>query len=117
MSGEQIPVFLGLFLAAVVVAYFYYNSRNKAEIQKTLKTAIEKGVPVDEGLLTAMAGPSQPDADRRKAFILLATAVAIALFGRVVDDDDMVVSAIALFPAFIGAAYLLLGYLNRNKSR
>lgn len=111
MTEEFIPI--AVFIAAVliisVISYFRYKSH--LAVQQTIQAAMEKGHELSPELLDRMAAPKKVNASNlRRGVISLAIGIAFALFGVILGEEDAVrpMMAIGMFPAMIGAAYLIL---------
>ncbi|WP_122465476.1 MULTISPECIES: DUF6249 domain-containing protein [Brevundimonas] len=121
-----------LMVVAIVVWPKIIRAREQAEMQATVRAALEKGQPLPPELIEAMtrnvpeAPPKRPSSrarDIRQGIIWLAVGVGIALFSIVSDfgwNDGWVganqsLLGIATIPATIGAAFLVLGLLNKNR--
>jgi hypothetical protein len=124
----EIFVPLGLFsmIVAIVAIPAWLKSRDRREMQGTLRAAIEKGQPLPAELIDAMgkdAGKAVPSAhrDMRVGVIWLAIAIGITVFGRAVSFADgepelfYVMGGIAAVPGFIGLAFIVLSFFNKNK--
>jgi hypothetical protein len=126
--GSEIFVPLGLFamIVAIVAIPAWLKSRDRREMQGTLRTAIEKGQPLPAELIEAMgkdAGKAVPSAhrDMRVGVIWLAIAIGVAVFGwgiSYADGDSeifYVMGGMAAIPGFIGLAFIILSFFNKNK--
>lgn len=106
-----IPITSVLVIGVVFVALFYFRSKNRMQLQLTVREAISKGNELTPELIDRLAGPRPgPSHDLRRAFVWLAVGIACALFGVIVDEDDAVrpLLAIGMFPMLVGVAYLLM---------
>ena len=111
LIGLFVPIVSMVVIGLVLIAFFYFRSRNRAQLQVTVRQAIEKGNELTPELIERLTGPAPgPDRDLRKALIWLAVGLSFALFGIILDEDDAVraMIAIGMFPIFIGVAYLLM---------
>ncbi len=123
--GPEIVVPLGVFamIVACVAFPFYFVSRNRREMQRTLRAAIEKGHPVPpemiEALTKSVKTPPTRLRDLRTGVIWLAVGIGIAgatYFGNFTDHDgDFHGIGIACIPAVIGVAFIVLSFFNPNK--
>lgn len=129
---DFIPVFaiFAVFgtLTAIVVGPTYLKSREKREMQTTIRHAIDKGQDLPPDLIDAMTKdvasklPSRTR-DIRRGIIWLAVGIGIAAFGTVSDMGsnnwsegvDSGVLGIACIPAVIGLAFIVLSFFNPNK--
>lgn len=123
--GAEIFVPLGAFamVAAIVVLPFYFKSRERREMQATIRAAIDKGQPlppeVIETLTKSVKLPPSRLRDLRTGVIWLAVGIGVALatyFGDFIHGgDDFDGFGIASIPAVIGVAYIVLSFFNPNK--
>jgi hypothetical protein len=89
-----------------------------------LKVAIEKGQTLPPDIVDTMAAtakiPPSPSRDLRTGIIWLGVAIGLAAFGVALGfeepDATFPMVAIAAFPGFIGLAFIVLGFLNRDKA-
>jgi len=123
--GPEIIVPIGAFamVVAIVVLPFYFKSRERREMQRTLRTAIEKGQPMPPEVIDAMTKtvklPPTRLRDLRTGVIWLAIGVGVAgatYFGDFIHGDhDFDGFGIACIPAVIGVAFIVLSFFNPNK--
>jgi hypothetical protein len=118
-----IPIIAIVFVfgmpVAIVAIIMLTKARNNAELQKTVRTAIEKGetLPADfmDSLQRAVPKAKTPMNDVRAGLILMAVAGGIMIWhyidnGRLGDG----LSGIAAIPGLIGVALLILGIVGLN---
>lgn len=117
-----VPVVGCMMIVAVVCLPFYFRSRERREMQRTLRVAIEKGQPVPPELIEAMTKsvktPPTRLRDLRVGVIWLAIGIGIALatsLGVVHGDGDFDGFGIAALPGMIGIAFIVLSFFNPNK--
>ncbi len=123
--GPEIIVPLGSFamVAAIVCLPFYFKSRERREMQRTLRAAIEKGQPMPPEVIEAMTKnvklPPTRLRDLRTGIIWLAVGIGVGLatyFGDFIHSSgDFDGFGIACIPAVIGVAYIVLSFFNPNK--
>jgi hypothetical protein len=115
-------------ITAIIVGPSWLKSRERREIQTTVRTAIDKGQPLPPEVIEALSKditknlPSRTK-DIRRGIIWLAVGIGIAAFGVINDLGDREWSdnigdgmlAIAVIPATIGLAFLLLSFFNKNR--
>ncbi|MFT4075522.1 MAG: DUF6249 domain-containing protein [Asticcacaulis sp.] len=115
----SIVFFFGSITAVVAIVSFT-KSRDRTEMQKTVRAAIEKGetLPPEflESLQKAHPKGKNPANDIRAGLILMAIAlglVALDAFthGYVIGG----LSGVAAIPGFIGVALLILGIVGNRK--
>jgi len=123
--GPEIIVPIGVFsmITAIVCLPFYFRSRERREMQATLRVAIEKGQPVPpeviEAMTRAVKTPPTRLRDLRTGVIWLAIGIGIGLatyFGDFIHGDgDFDGIGVACIPAVIGVAFIVLSFFNPNK--
>jgi hypothetical protein len=135
MDGEFVGFFfiLALFstITAIVVGPTWLKSRERREMQATVRASIDKGHPLPPEVIEAMSRdvaknlPSRTR-DIRRGVIWLAVGLGIAAFGLLVggpwqsdgwSDHNMgnPLLGIAAIPATIGLAFIVLSFFNKNK--
>lgn len=111
---------VGVFIAPAVVAIFIvwlvFRHKGKREEMKfgTLKLMVEKGVPIPEHFSFMDPAPA-PGASLRRGLILIALGIGLVVFFLIVNASAA--AGLGAIPLFIGLAYLLIWYLERNKTR
>ena len=117
MTGEWVPIILFVVIGLVVVGYFYWNHRNRADVMKTVQTAIEKGGELNADLLTQLGAAVNPRVrDLRRGIIFIAVGVAGLLCSVLLDVPEAVNGILAgsMFPLLLGAGFLLVWKLNKD---
>lgn len=124
---EDILVPLGLFgmIAAIVIVPNYLRIRERREMQKTVRAAIDKGQPLPPELIEALSKDvrvrkvSSAHRDLRIGVILLAVAAGISLTGVALGgiNDNAMFGTIsgAAIPGMVGVAFIILSFFNPNK--
>ena len=111
MTGEWIG-FASIVGPVILVAIFFWlRAKNRADMQTTVRAALDKGQELSPELIDRLGQPKQPrDKDFRLAVIWLAIAVGLVLMGFAVPDEDAFRGLLtgAAFPFAIGVAYLIL---------
>lgn len=114
-------------IAAIVVGPSYLKSREKRDMQLTVRHAIDKGQDLPPELVEAMTRDVQRNLpsrtrDIRRGIIWLAVGFGIAAFSLVSNvggwegkNVDSGLLGIACIPATIGLAFLLLSFFNKNR--
>ena len=127
---DFIPIFaiFAVFgtITAIVVGPTWLKSRERQEMQVTVRAALDKGQPLPPELVDALSRdviqklPSR-SRDIRRGVIWLAVGIGLAAFGLINDfnggwdrDFDGMVG-IAAIPLTIGLAFLVLGAINKNR--
>ena len=123
--GFLIPMAPFLMVAAIVIVPAWLRTRERREMQATVRVAIEKGQPLPPELVAALSKDSRPRVassahrDMRIGVILLFVAGGVALTGVAlgqINDNAMfgTVSGAAV-PGMIGLAFIILSFFNPNK--
>lgn len=126
MDGFEVLIPLAPFLmvVAIVVIPSWLKSRERREMQATLRAAIEKGQSLPPEVIEAISKnnakpPATAARDLRTGVILLAVAIGIAVFGYAVSFAEMdayyPIVGIAAIPGMIGLAFIVLSFFNKNK--
>ena len=131
---DFIPIFaiFAVFgsIVAIVVGPSYLKSRERRDMQATVRAAIDKGQALPPEVIDALGKdvaknlPSRTR-DIRRGIIWLAVGVGIAAFSLINDfgwqGNDWGDNAsngllgIAAIPATIGLAFVVLSFFNKNK--
>ena len=116
-------------ITAIVFGPSYLKSREKREMQTTVRHAIDKGQDLPPELIDAMTRdvasklPSRTR-DLRRGVIWLAVGIGFAAFSYLSNlgwnDHDMegasaAMMGLAAIPATIGLAFIVLSFFNPNK--
>lgn len=123
-----IPVFaiFAVFgsLVAIVVGPSWLKSRERREVQQTVRVALEKGQPLPAEVIDALSKdivknlPSRSK-DLRRGVLTLSAAVGLALMAQAMgmQENDVVypLLGVAAIPAMIGLAFIVLSFFNPNK--
>jgi len=121
----EILVPLGFFamIAAIVIVPTWLKSRERGEMQNTLRAAIDKGQPVPQEMIDAMTKtvktPPTAVQDIRVGMIWIAIGLGLAAFGYFVsyeaDEAFHPFLGIGSIPLIIGVTYVILSFFNPNK--
>ena len=133
MNMTAILIVLIIFgaITAIIFGPTYLKSREKRDIQQTMRHAIDNGQQLPADLIDVMTRdvasklPSRTR-DLRRGVMWLAVGVGFALFATLIDvgasgweGDDFPFGGfgqgIAAIPATIGLAFILLSFFNPNK--
>ncbi len=114
MPDELIAIFM--FVAIVLIFYLvlYFRQRSRADMQQTIRLALERGTELTPELISRLGAPAEPskNKDLRLSLIWLALALGLALCGFAVPDPSgqafRGTLAGAAFPFAIGAAYMIM---------
>jgi len=125
MGVEILIPLSGIFMIiAIVVGPAWLKSRERREMQNTLRAAVERGQPLPSELIDALTKEQVrklPSASRdlRTGVILLALSAGVAAaflaLGYGVDNDVKFVAGFAAIPGAIGLAFIVLSFFNKNK--
>ncbi len=131
---DFIPIFaiFAVFgtITAIIVGPTYFKSRERREMQATVRAAIDKGQPLPPEVIEALSTeatrniPSR-SRDIRRGVIWLAVGIGMAAFSLVnggswggdgwdVNAGDGLLG-IACIPTTIGLAFIVLSFFNKNK--
>lgn len=120
--GVEIVVPVALFGMVVAIIWVIYSSavKRRAVELETVRSIVDKTGEASPDLIKAIGRPrGLKYADLRKGLVLLAVAVAIALFGMFVPDDEgdaaQVLMGLAMFPGLVGLVYVLFHFMGGNK--
>jgi hypothetical protein len=132
---DMTPILIVLIVFSAITAIIfgpsYLKSREKRDIQETVRHAIDKGQPLPSDLIDAMTRdvasklPSRTK-DLRRGVIWLASGIGIAAFSLITamsnfggndfsHDAGGPLLGIAAIPATIGLAFIVLSFFNPNK--
>lgn len=120
-----IPISMFAMIGAIVIVPSWLKSRERSEMQSTLRSAIDKGLPMPAEIIDAMTknvkvAPTSLS-DLRTGVIWLAVGAGIAAFGFMIGFEEAEafhpIAGIGSIPAIIGIAYILLSFFNPNKAK
>jgi len=126
MNGFEILIPLAPFLmvVAIVAIPAGLKSRDRREMQATLRAAIEKGQPLPPEVIESISKenakpPATAARDLRTGVILVAVAVGIGILGYAVSFAEMdayyPIVGVAAIPGMIGLAFIILSFFNKHK--
>ena len=121
VSGEMIPIFMFMGLTIVFGLFFWFRMRTRRDMQKTIRTALDKGHELTPEIIDRLGTPKPAkDKDLRVALVWLALALGLAVFGFVFpeyeDELQQIFMGIAAFPFFIGLAYFIMWRFTEKRS-
>lgn len=130
---DMTPILIVLIVFSAITAIIfgpsYLKSREKREIQQTVRHAIDKGQELPPELIDAMTRdvasklPSRTR-DLRRGVIWMAVGIGIAAFGllsdmgwdhREMENIGNGLLGVAAIPFTIGLAFIVLSFFNPNK--
>ncbi len=124
MDGVWVPIALFAMIAAIVIVPTWLKSKERKEMQASLRASIEKGQQLPPEVIEALTRQNikpVPTASRdlRTGVIMLAVALGIGLtfgiLGYNYDEDILGFGAWAAIPGTIGLAFIILSFFNKNK--
>lgn len=114
MNGIYIPIIGVLCIAAMFITFSILNSRNQLEVQRTLRTALERGVPLSSELVAQMnTNRGSRKTDMRRGIIIASIGLA-ALAAGVITGLMTEFATVAVFPIFMGLGFLVVWKLDRG---
>lgn len=111
-----IPLLLMILVAGIIFTYMNNSHKIKLKTHDILEKSIDKGYELTPEMLKSLNQSKSPRMlDMRRGIIILGIALATFLFGWIIPDNEAttVFQALSLFPAFIGAGFLLVWKLNQ----
>lgn len=125
MDEVLIPITLFGMIAAIVIVPTWLKSKERQEMQATLRASLDKGQPLPPEVIDALTRqtvkpPVSASRDLRTGVILLALSLGIAAtftfigysFGK---DEAWGFGAFAAIPGTMGLAFIILSFFNKNK--
>lgn len=120
-----VPLAPFIMVVCIVVIPMWLKSRDRREMQATVRAAIEKGQALPPELIEAMSKEVKPPKessalrDMRVGVILIAVGAGLAvlgfMLGQINGEAMHPVLGVAAIPALIGVAYVVLSFFNPNK--
>jgi hypothetical protein len=105
----------------IVFIVFFFRSKERAEAQKTIRMAIEKGQPLPQEYLDSLQktgrATKSPGSDIRSGLILIAVGVGMAVWAYIDHGYLTGLAGVAAIPGFIGVALLIMGIINANSRK
>jgi len=103
--SDLIGVAFWIFVAVVVVAALWYAQARNREKQRTIRLAMEKGVPLDAALIEALdkRKPARPEDYYIGGYICAAAGIGLIPFGFFIKQVET-----AAFYPLLGAGILTL---------
>jgi hypothetical protein len=123
LSHVIVPFVFFSFLAAVIIVPRYFKSRERQQMQQTIRAAIERGQPLPPEMIDAMTRDVRPapsaGRDLRIGVVWLAIAGGLIGFGAAMsyfaEEAAYPFLGMAAVPAAIGLAFVVLSIFNRGK--
>ncbi len=113
MNEEWIPIAMFAAIALIFFLVLYFKHRNRAEMQQTVRLALEKGTELTPDIINRLGQPEpSKNRDLRAGLIWTALALGLVLCGFAAPDPSgnalRGCLAGAAFPFAIGVAYLIM---------
>ena len=112
-----IPIVAIVMPLGIVIAIFYFDTKNKDKFHSTLQKLIESGQEVSPELLQSIPGYKKGNGKRndiRTGTITTGVGIGIALFGQFGVSETPLVG-IGLLVFVIGLAFIAYGIYNKDK--
>ena len=116
-GGILIPIVAIVMPLGIVIAIFYFDTKNKDKFHSTLQKFIESGQEVTPELLQSIPGYKKENGERndiRTGTITTGVGIGIAIFGQFGIAETALVG-IGLLVSSIGLAFLAYGIYNKDK--
>lgn len=115
MSPLWIPI-LGLFcITLMVIVNVISASKNKKEVQLTIRQLLDKDVSITPELLEKLGTfKSQKIIDLRRGLALSSIGLACILAGLIIGEVHKAL-AIGIFPLLLGGAFFICWKLNKDE--
>lgn len=115
MDGIYIPIIGVLTIATMFITFSILNSRNQAEVHRTLRTALERGTPLTADLVAQM-NTNRPSrrTDLRRGIIIISIGIAAAVAGLITGAMTEF-ATVAVFPIFMGLGFILVWKLDQGE--
>ena len=114
MTEELIPIAMFAAIALIFFIVLYFRQRSRADMQQTIRLALERGTELTPELINRLGASAEPskNKDLRLGLIWMSLAVGLALCGLAVPDPSGYALrgclAGAAFPFAIGLAYVIM---------
>ncbi len=114
MNEELIPIAMFIAIALIFFIVLYFKHRGQAEMQQTIRLALERGTELTPEIINRLGAPAEPsrNKDLRAGLIWMGLALGLALCGFAVATFSIEALygclAGAAFPFAIGLAYLVM---------
>ena len=117
MYEEMIPIVMFVVIGVIVIAYYYWNHKNRLSVMETVQKAIETGGELNTDLLNQLGAAVNPKIrDFRRGIIFLSLGVAGLLCSFFFLDPDVVngIRAGTMFPLLLGVGFLIVWKMNKD---
>lgn len=117
MSDYWIPITICISISLIAIARLWLEHKNKAEIQTTIRKALDNGEHLSIEVLDKIGVVNHSHTiDLRRAITLLALGFAVITAGSLLNILN-VAFAIAAFPITLAIAFLLLWKISQNEEK
>ena len=116
-EGILVPISLFFLLGIVIVAYFYWNHKNRDSIMATVQKAIDSGKEFTPELLAQLGAAVNPKMrDMRRGIVFLSLGIAGLMCSLFFDMPEVVngIRAGSVFPLMLGIGFLIVWKLNKD---
>ena len=122
MTEDQLALLIpfGFFLLLGIIGWGFFSFRHKgrAELQQTIRQALDKGQELSPELVDRISEPkAEPTRDLRRGLIWAGLAIGTALFGIALPEEEAtrVFLGVAAWPLMIGIAYIIMYNVNSGR--
>ena len=117
MSDLWIPITICISISVIAITRLWLEYKNKAEIQFTLRKALDNGEHLSIDVLDKIGVVNHANTlDLRRAITLFALGFAVITAGYFLNILH-VAFAIAAFPLTLAVAFLLLWKISQNEDK
>jgi len=116
-EGILVPIVMFIMLGIVLVAYFFWNHKNRDSIMATVQKAIDNGKELTPELLSHLGAAVNPRMrDMRRGIVFLSLGIAGLMCSLFFDVPEVVngIRAGSVFPLMLGVGFLLVWKLNKD---
>lgn len=107
MPDIMIPITLLISFTILIGANIFFSSKNKKEVQITIRKMLDSGVSITPEVLDKLGSFKSAKAlDLRRSFVLIGLSVACVLAGLIINQPR-IAFAIAVFPLMLGLALFI----------
>jgi len=107
-----VPIAAFFSIAFVVYIFLYFKSKGRADIQCTIRQAMDKGTELSPEMIEKMNYVKSPRVlDLRRGIVLLSLGIAIFLASWI-SGNLSETGPIAMFPLFVGLGFLAVWKIN-----
>jgi hypothetical protein len=106
-----------IMLGFVLIAYFFWNHKNRDSIMATVQKAIDAGKEFTPEMLAQLGAAVNPKMrDMRRGIVFLSLGIAGLMCSLFFDVPEVVngIRAGSVFPLMLGVGFLLVWKLNKD---